>query len=149
MSGAREHQESKGKLESTLFLSRVRRSTIPIIGSWPLVCWLRGLRCSQCGRGSGRLRNRAVDQRAALRLPRTPRLRLDRIRIRSEPIKPSVAVLAPKWPYRYQRQHRQFEYSSTLRAMNVFAVAMRTCRHGTSPLSSTHPVTENYVQIVG
>jgi hypothetical protein len=61
-------------------------------------------------------------------------MRLDRIRIRSKRIKPPVAVLAPKWPYRYQRQHRQFEYSSTLRAMNAFAVAMRTCRHGTSPL---------------
>jgi hypothetical protein len=61
-------------------------------------------------------------------------MRLGRIRRRSKPIKTPVAVLAPKWPNRYQRQHRQFEYASTLRAMNVFAIAMRTCRHGTSPL---------------
>jgi hypothetical protein len=67
-------------------------------------------------------------------LPRTPRVRLDRIRSRSKPIKPSIAVLAPKWLYRHQRQHGQFEDASTLRPMDVFAVAMRTCRHGTSPL---------------
>ena len=70
-------------------------------------------------------------------LPRTLRVRLDRIRSRSKPIKPPVAFLAPKWPYRYQCQHRQFEYASTLRTVNVFAVAMRAYhRHGTSPLST-------------
>jgi hypothetical protein len=64
-------------------------------------------------------------------------MRLHRTRGGSKPVKTPVARLAPKWSYRYQRQHGQFEYTFTLGAMNVSAVAMRTCRHGGSPLRSS------------